>query len=260
MLFQRFDRLLFLAKGKFYLQVYSSGYYLTDLLRRWPHYLLCELIQILAHKMKCSLMTLTIGWSRWRLSYPDGVLWKQWRIQNSRRRQSGRMVVGGESPTSPCLLDEPQRSFVLQVIGAAPGSSSTIDWHQTWLNSPERAGVKAELAEMESNGVSRTPAKVIEKVDKAAYREFAAPFSEQFVEVTKRVFQQYWRTPSYLYSKIVLSTASVRLLYLCLWEFRLMILVCRVSSSASVSWMRKTRNKVYKINYLVSLCSVRTFP
>lgn len=50
-----------------------------------------------------------------------------------------------------------------------------------------------------------------EVVDKSAYREFAAPFGVQFWEVTKRVFQQYWRTPSYLYSKIVLCTASVSL-------------------------------------------------
>lgn len=28
--------------------------------------------------------------------------------------------------------------------------------------------------------------------------EFAAPFSAQFREVQWRVFQQYWRTPSYI--------------------------------------------------------------
>lgn len=35
---------------------------------------------------------------------------------------------------------------------------------------------------------------------------FAAPFSQQFWMVFKRVNQQYWRTPTYLWSKMILST------------------------------------------------------
>ncbi|KAK7423707.1 hypothetical protein QQX98_000897 [Neonectria punicea] len=38
----------------------------------------------------------------------------------------------------------------------------------------------------------------------AEYQEFAAPLWEQFLIVTKRVFPQYWRTPSYIYPKIIL--------------------------------------------------------
>lgn len=45
--------------------------------------------------------------------------------------------------------------------------------------------------------------------DKASYRAFAAPFAVQAKEVTKRVFQQYWRTPSYIYSKAFVVTAAV---------------------------------------------------
>jgi len=46
--------------------------------------------------------------------------------------------------------------------------------------------------------------------DKASYREFAAPFGLQLWEVQKRVFEQYWRTPSYIYSKASLCIFSVR--------------------------------------------------
>lgn len=44
--------------------------------------------------------------------------------------------------------------------------------------------------------------------DKAAFREFAAPFGVQLWEVQQRVFAQYWRTPSYIYSKMLLCTLS----------------------------------------------------
>lgn len=47
--------------------------------------------------------------------------------------------------------------------------------------------------------------------DKSSYREFAAPFWVQLLEVQKRVFEQYWRTPSYIYSKLLLVVCSVSL-------------------------------------------------
>ena len=37
---------------------------------------------------------------------------------------------------------------------------------------------------------------------------YAMPLSAQVKHVTIRVFQQYWRTPSYIYSKFVLGIAS----------------------------------------------------
>ncbi|GAA5899638.1 hypothetical protein JCM6882_001172 [Rhodosporidiobolus microsporus] len=92
--------------------------------------------------------------------------------------------------------------FMLEVIGAAPGSQSDIDWHQTWKDSAELQDVKAELHELK-----RAP-KPVDKSqqDKWAYKEFAVPLMTQFWEVQKRVFQQYWRSPVYIYSKIALCT------------------------------------------------------
>ncbi|TNY20426.1 xenobiotic-transporting ATPase [Rhodotorula diobovata] len=92
--------------------------------------------------------------------------------------------------------------FMLEVIGAAPGSHSDIDWHQTWLDSPERQAVKDELRQLAAN-----PKPVDKsKQDKWAYKEFAVPLTMQFWEVQKRVFQQYWRSPVYIYSKATLCT------------------------------------------------------
>jgi ATP-binding cassette subfamily G (WHITE) protein 2 (PDR) len=73
--------------------------------------------------------------------------------------------------------------YMLEVIGAAPGSHTDIDWHETWKASPEREGVKEELARLRQNPKSSGSAG---EDDKWAYKQFAAPLWVQFVEVQKR--------------------------------------------------------------------------
>lgn len=108
---------------------------------------------------------------------------------------------------SACPPDANPAEWMLEVIGAAPGCTTDIDWHQVWRNSPELADVHKELATMkEERPKQATPAASPD--DKASYREFAAPFGVQFREVLWRVFQQYWRTPSYIYSKAILCIAA----------------------------------------------------
>lgn len=107
-----------------------------------------------------------------------------------------------------CPEDANPAEWMLEVIGAAPGSSTEIDWVSTWRDSPEYQGVHRELQRLKEelpqiSQPSSAPA------DKASYREFAAPFTFQLLEVTKRVFEQYWRTPSYIYSKTALCVSSV---------------------------------------------------
>ena len=97
--------------------------------------------------------------------------------------------------------------WMLQVIGAAPGSYTEIDWQNVWRSSPEYDEVHEELERLkERRHEAAQP--VVTKQDKESYREFAAPFGIQLWQVTQRVFQQYWRTPSYIYSKIALCLFS----------------------------------------------------
>lgn len=98
--------------------------------------------------------------------------------------------------------------WMLEIIGAAPGSSTEINWPETWRNSVEFAETKKELARMKTE---LSPA-IQGEGDAASFREFAAPFGTQFWEVNKRVFEQYWRTPSYIYSKAALCIGSVYIL------------------------------------------------
>ena len=103
-----------------------------------------------------------------------------------------------------CGSSENPAEWMLDVIGAAPGSQNTIDWPQVWRESPEKARIKLQLAEMK-NELSSKP--VNDTPD--SLKEYAASFTGQFYVVTKRIFEQYWRTPSYLYSKTLLCAGSV---------------------------------------------------
>jgi ATP-binding cassette subfamily G (WHITE) protein 2 (PDR) len=100
----------------------------------------------------------------------------------------------------PCPADANPAEWMLEVIGAAPGTHSDVDWYQAWRDSPEYAEVQAELQRLKDNPKAGGPA----SEEQGSYREFAAGFWLQLQEVTLRVFQQYWRTPSYIYSKAAL--------------------------------------------------------
>ncbi|KAH7137782.1 ABC-2 type transporter-domain-containing protein [Dactylonectria macrodidyma] len=100
----------------------------------------------------------------------------------------------------PCPQEENPAEWMLQVIGAAPGSSTEIDWHDAWRNSPEYQSVQDELKRLKDE---RNPHPNTSE-DTTNYREFAASYATQLREVTFRVFQQYWRTPTYIYSKAAL--------------------------------------------------------
>ncbi|WRT64451.1 uncharacterized protein IL334_001383 [Kwoniella shivajii] len=107
-----------------------------------------------------------------------------------------------------CPPGENPAEWMLAAIGAAPGTHTDVDWHQQWVNSPERVRVHEELDRMKQERPAAKEHSGDSKADKASYSEFAAPFGTQFVVVLKRVFEQYWRTPSYIYSKLFLATAS----------------------------------------------------
>jgi len=142
MLFERFDRLLFLAKGG-------------------------------------------------KTVYFDEVGKNSQKLIDYFERNGAHKYSEGENPAE----------YILSAIGAAPGSHSDVDWHAQWLDSPERAAVREELDRLRGTAPKESNER---DSDPAAYKEFAAPLLQQFGVVTKRVFQQTWRSPTYVYSKIAL--------------------------------------------------------
>ena len=105
----------------------------------------------------------------------------------------------------PCGQDENPAEWMLEITGSTPGSESTQDWPAIWNDSEERKAAKAELAGMKKT-LSQKPLSVDVP---ETLRPYAASFGTQLWIVLMRVFQQYWRTPSYLYSKVALCLFSV---------------------------------------------------
>ena len=112
-----------------------------------------------------------------------------------------------------CGSEENPAEWMLDVIGAAPGSQNTIDWPQKWRDSTEKAQIRVMLADMKQE-LRELP---IDN-DSTSLREFAEGFWLQLYTVSKRVFQQYWRTPSYLYSKTLLCSASAFFIGFSFWD------------------------------------------
>lgn len=119
---------------------------------------------------------------------------------------------------SPSLLPQTRltsrQEWILETIGAAPGSHSDIDWPQVWIDSEDRTAVRAHLAELKETRPKETQA-ASNNNDKASYHEFAASFWTQQVQVQKRVFQQYWRYVLLQMHWTVLSQACLSTSNLC---------------------------------------------
>ncbi|KAL2847099.1 ABC-2 type transporter-domain-containing protein [Aspergillus pseudodeflectus] len=98
----------------------------------------------------------------------------------------------------PCAPEANPAEWMLHVIGAAPGSTAICDWPETWKSSPEFAQIRNELERLENSNVDSVPEA------EGPQQQYAAPFHTQVFLCTRRVFEQYWRTPSYLYSKLIL--------------------------------------------------------
>ena len=111
-------------------------------------------------------------------------------------RNGGKPLPDGGNPAE----------HMLEVIGAAPGTQTDIDWHEVWRNSPEYETVTQELMRLSAVKAGSTKP---DSANRNEYNEFATPFSTQASEVTKRAFQRIWRSSSYVYSKFILSVGTV---------------------------------------------------
>ncbi|KAI2776680.1 ABC-2 type transporter-domain-containing protein [Daldinia loculata] len=105
---------------------------------------------------------------------------------------------------TPCGVDENPAEWMLRVIGAAPGAHAEQNWHEVWRSSKEYEAVRKELRVMELGPPGTENARVEEDNDKMSTAFYATPFHYQFLLCAKRVFEQYWRTPSYIYAKLIL--------------------------------------------------------
>lgn len=91
--------------------------------------------------------------------------------------------------------------FILETAakGGKRRDGKRLNWNEEWLNSEENKHVMQEIQRIKSER-SKIPAP-----EASSQREFASPVTLQTIELTKRLFTQYWRDPSYLYGKLFTS-------------------------------------------------------
>lgn len=105
-----------------------------------------------------------------------------------------------------CGDTENPAEYMLDIVNAGANSRGE-DWHSVWKSSSERKAVDAEIARIHVEKQAQTSF-TEEHEDASTHSEFAMPMLSQIQVVTARVFQQYWRMPSYIFAKWLLGIAA----------------------------------------------------
>ena len=100
--------------------------------------------------------------------------------------------------------DENPAEWMLDVTGATPSSNNRIPWVGMWLISKEREMVRSDIDRVREKGQKNA-----QIAKSSAICTNAAPYVLQFRLQTRRLFQEYWRTPAYIYSKLALCAGVV---------------------------------------------------
>ncbi|KAK9477636.1 ABC-2 type transporter-domain-containing protein [Lipomyces japonicus] len=103
-----------------------------------------------------------------------------------------------------CAPGENPAEYILNCIGAGATASVKNDWNELWVNSENCAKVTNEIATMQSELAS------LPRLDASPEltAKFAMPWTTQLAQVTLRTSKHYWRSPSYILSKLTLSILS----------------------------------------------------
>jgi len=129
--------------------------------------------------------------------------------------QHGRSVYFGElGPGAQIVIDYFQRSgaricnenenpaeWLLEVV-----HNSTIPWSDLWSTCRERSVIQDEIKHIKAQHLIRPQISTVDRKNKS---EFASVFWYQLSAVTKRTMELDWRTPSYIYSKILMTVGAV---------------------------------------------------
>ncbi|EED13247.1 ABC multidrug transporter, putative [Talaromyces stipitatus ATCC 10500] len=115
--------------------------------------------------------------------------------------------------SSKCPESANPAEWMLEVIGAAPGSKADKDWAEVWKGSSERAVVREKLAIMKADLQAKERPE-----NGAGWSEFAMPLWYQFLVIVHRNFQQFWRTPGYIYAKMTMSVVPTLFIGFSFWR------------------------------------------
>ncbi|PHH91761.1 hypothetical protein CDD83_10405 [Cordyceps sp. RAO-2017] len=104
-----------------------------------------------------------------------------------------------------CGDEENPAEYMLEVVNYGYNDKGQ-DWHSVWKESSEVGAVHTELERIHSE--RRHEGNGSDEHDSHSSSEFAMPFRDQLGVVTYRIFQQYWRMPSYIFAKFALAIVA----------------------------------------------------
>lgn len=103
---------------------------------------------------------------------------------------------------SKCPPDANPADWALDVTNSTHTASGSTSWAEAWRSSPQYADTIRQLSEFEA--LKDEAASSETHLD-----EYASPWAEQVMVVSKRLFREYWRNPPYLYTKVILCIGMV---------------------------------------------------
>ena len=109
-----------------------------------------------------------------------------------------------KSGARKCSSHENPAEYILEIIGAGATEVTDIDWHQIWLESPEGQRSREEIDE-KINELSRIHS-MNERNERP--RKYATSYFYQFKYVYLRTALTFWRSTSYIISKLMLMTIA----------------------------------------------------
>jgi ATP-binding cassette, subfamily G (WHITE), member 2, PDR len=112
-----------------------------------------------------------------------------------------------------CNDEENPAEYMLEIIGVGSHNKSIKDWPSVWKASDENTAIQHELQELQAHQ-DVAGAKKYHETSGA----YALPLYSQMWHVTRRGFQQYWRTPQYVYGKLALCTMSALFVGFSFWH------------------------------------------
>lgn len=100
-----------------------------------------------------------------------------------------------------CPLHKNVAEFILETAAKSKkrADGTKVDWNEEWQKSENNRQLMQEIDRIVSERHNISPP------DTKTRHEYASPVWLQTTTLTKRLFIQYWRDPSYLYGKLFVS-------------------------------------------------------
>lgn len=213
---------------------------------------ICRLLRRLADGGQAILCT---------IHQPSGTIFEMFDrllfIQNGRSIYFGEIGPGSRTVIeyfkrrgiADCASDANPAEWLMSITDRSNQAMMTKDWPHIWATSPERCLIKDSLSERKR----RLRALASDVPQSTSRAEYASTYLQQLYDVTRRNFEQDWRTPSYLYSKLFLALGTVSSPFLrcnmpltIVAELDQWILFLHVSQQSS----RNTKSNLFRLSSL----------